>query len=200
MSAGRGLFVELADQMVTPPELGAAPAARLRMAQRDQPEFQVVDLESLLPPDHQARAVWDFVAARDLSALLAPDQSPRGRAETPTGRSEDPAGAVALCDARGGGERASAGAVVRGAHCLSVALRGVSMNHHTLADFRVAQVALLDRLLAQGVASLVSEGLVKLERLAQDGVRIRASAGSSSYRRRERWRACWARPKRGWHS
>ena len=63
---------------------------------------------------------------------------------------------------------------------------GVSMNHHTLADFRVAQVALLDRLLAQGVASLVSEGLVKLERLAQDGVRIRASAGSSSYRRRER--------------
>ena len=63
---------------------------------------------------------------------------------------------------------------------------GVSMNHHTLADFRVNQVALLDRLLAQGVASLVSEGLVTLARLAQDGVRIRASAGSTSYRRRAR--------------
>jgi hypothetical protein len=63
---------------------------------------------------------------------------------------------------------------------------GVSMNYHTLADFRVAQVALLDQLLAQGVASLVSEGLVTLERLAQDGVRIRASAGTNSYRRRPR--------------
>ena len=63
---------------------------------------------------------------------------------------------------------------------------GVSMNHHTLADFRVAQVLLLDRLLAQGVASLVSEGLVTLERLAQDGVRIRASAGASLFRRRDR--------------
>jgi len=63
---------------------------------------------------------------------------------------------------------------------------GVSMNHHTLSDFRVAHVALLDRLLAQGVAALVTEGLVRLERLAQDGVRVRAAAGAGSYRRRPR--------------
>ena len=47
-------------------------------------------------------------------------------------------------------------------------------------------MALLDRLLAQGVAALVAVGLVQLERLAQDGVRVRASAGAGSYRRRPR--------------
>jgi hypothetical protein len=63
---------------------------------------------------------------------------------------------------------------------------GVSMNYHTLSDFRVAHVSLLDRLLAEGVTALVSEGLVQLQRLAQDGVRVRASAGAASYRRRPR--------------
>ena len=186
MSADRGLFAEPADQIVAQPEVGAAPAARLRTAQRDQPEFQVVDLESLLPPDHQARAVWDFVAAQDLRALLAPIKAREGEPGRPPA---DPKILLALwlyatLEAVGSAREL---ARLCEAH---VAYRwlcgGVSMNHHTLADFRVGQVALLDRLLAQGVASLVSEGLVKLERLAQDGVRIRASAGSSSYRRRER--------------
>ena len=63
MSADRGLFTELADQVPPQQESDAAPAARLRTAQRDQPELQVVDLESLLPPGHQARAVWAFVSA-----------------------------------------------------------------------------------------------------------------------------------------
>ena len=60
---------------------------------------------------------------------------------------------------------------------------GVSMNYHGLSDFRVAHVALLDRLLAGGVAALVSEGLVALDVLAQDGMKVRASAGASSFRR-----------------
>lgn len=186
MSAGRGLFVELADQMVAQPELGAAPAARLRTAQRDQPEFQVVDLDSLLAADHQARAVWSFVLALDLSELLALIKAREGEPGRPPA---DPKILVALwlyatLDAVGSAREL---ARLCEAH---VAYRwlcgGVSMNHHTLADFRIAQVALLDRLLAQGVASLVSEGLVRLERLAQDGVRIRASAGASSFRRRDR--------------
>ena len=63
---------------------------------------------------------------------------------------------------------------------------GVSVNYHGLSDFRVAHVALLDRLLAGGVAALVAEGLVALDVLAQDGMKVRASAGASSFRRRAR--------------
>ena len=64
-------------------------------------------------------------------------------------------------------------------------LGGVSVNYHTLADSRVQREAELDGILTRSVAALMSEGLVELERTAQDGVRIRASAGASSFRRKE---------------
>jgi hypothetical protein len=57
------------------------------------------------------------------------------------------------------------------------------MNYHTLSDFRTQHVDLLDRLLAESVASLMTEGLVTLDRVAQDGMRVRASAGAASFRR-----------------
>jgi IS5 family transposase len=59
----------------------------------------------------------------------------------------------------------------------------VSMNYHTLSDFRTAHVDLLDRLLTESVASLMAEGLVTLDRVAQDGMKVRASAGAASFRR-----------------
>ena len=60
---------------------------------------------------------------------------------------------------------------------------GVSVNYHTLADFRVGCADLLDRLLAEHLAALAEAGLVDLDTLAQDGVRVRASAGAASFRR-----------------
>jgi hypothetical protein len=60
---------------------------------------------------------------------------------------------------------------------------GVSVNYHTLADFRVACADLLDRLLSEHLAALAKAGLVDLDTLAQDGVRIRANAGTGSFRR-----------------
>jgi hypothetical protein len=60
----------------------------------------------------------------------------------------------------------------------------VSTNYHTLADFRTDHGELLDDLLTRSVAALVTEGLVDLNRVAQDGMRVRASAGAASFRRR----------------
>ena len=60
---------------------------------------------------------------------------------------------------------------------------GVSVNYHTLADFRVGCADLLDRLLSEHLAALAEAGLVDLDTLAQDGVRVRASAGAGSFRR-----------------
>jgi hypothetical protein len=61
---------------------------------------------------------------------------------------------------------------------------GVSLNYHTLADFRVQHEAILDGLLTHSVAALLKSGVVEVKRVAQDGLRVRASAGSSSFRRR----------------
>lgn len=67
---------------------------------------------------------------------------------------------------------------------------GVTTNHHLLSDFRVAHVEVLDGLLTTSVATLVAEGLVELKRIAQDGVRVRASAGEASFRRKPTLEQC----------
>jgi hypothetical protein len=66
------------------------------------------------------------------------------------------------------------------------------VNYHLLADFRVAHRTTLDEVLTQTITLLLSEELVTLSRVAQDGVRVRASAGASSFRREERLLACQA--------
>jgi len=63
---------------------------------------------------------------------------------------------------------------------------GVSVNYHTLADFRVGNVEALDHLLTQSVAALLADGVVTLQRVSQDGTHVRASAGSQSFRRQEK--------------
>jgi transposase len=186
MSEPECLFGELPDQAAPQAPKVQPPPPRLREAQRDQIALRVVDLDGLLPTDHPARAVWAFVEQLDLSPLLDAIKAREGEPGHPP---PDPRILMALwlyatIDAVG-----SARALAR--LCEShVAYQwicgGVSMNYHTLSDFRVAHVELLDRILAQGVTALVAEGLVQLQRLAQDGVRVRAAAGAGSYRRRRR--------------
>jgi hypothetical protein len=60
---------------------------------------------------------------------------------------------------------------------------GVSVNYHTLADFRVDHPEFLDGLLTHSVAVLREQGLVDLNRVAHDGMRVRASAGAASFHR-----------------
>jgi transposase len=67
---------------------------------------------------------------------------------------------------------------------------GVPINYHMLADFRTANQQALDDLLTEMLASLMVEGLVTLRRVAQDGMRTRASAGASSFRRKDRLEQC----------
>jgi len=67
---------------------------------------------------------------------------------------------------------------------------GVPVNYHSLADFRSQEGDALDDLLTDHVASLVAAGAVKLKTNEQDGMRVRASAGASSFRREERLEAC----------
>ena len=168
----------------------AAPAregrgqVRLRRARRDQVELVALDLESLLPADHPARAVWAYVERLDLSDLLAEVKARAGVAGRPAA---DPKIFVALwlyATTQAVGSARLLARLCEAHAAYRWICGGVSVNHHTLSDFRCGQEALLDRLLIQGVAALASEGLVQLETLAQDGVRIRASAGTGSYRRR----------------
>ena len=61
---------------------------------------------------------------------------------------------------------------------------GVGVNYHTISDFRTQHVEFLERILVDSVAAMIDSGLVTLDVIAQDGMRVRANAGKSSFRRR----------------
>jgi transposase len=63
---------------------------------------------------------------------------------------------------------------------------GVTVNHRLLSDFRIDHADALDELFTQVIVTLVDKKLVRVSRISQDGVRVRVSAGSSSFRREER--------------
>jgi transposase len=160
------------------------PKARIVEARRDQVELQVVDLESLLPPEHQARMVWAFVQGLDLGPLYAGIKAVEGHAGRPAG---DPKVFMArwLYATLDGVGSARALARLCGEHHAYRWIRGgVEVNDHTRSDFRVAHVKFLDELPTRSVAALMLNGTVTLNPVAQDGVRVRASAGSGSFRRR----------------
>ena len=172
-----------------PPRIGPK---RLRHAVRNQIEFQQCSLDELLPEEHEARIVWDYVCGLDLSELRARIQAVEGG---PGQAPADPRILLALwlyATLRGVGSARELNRLCQQHAAYRWICGGVSMNYHTLADFRTQHVELLDRLLTQGVAGLLHEGLVELERVAQDGIRVRASAGAASFRRRETLEKCLA--------
>jgi transposase len=59
----------------------------------------------------------------------------------------------------------------------------VGVNHHLLSDFRTEHGEFLEQLLTTSVAALIHSKVITLETVAQDGVRVRAHAGGSSFRR-----------------
>lgn len=165
---------------------------RLQRPNRAQVELRPVDLEGLLPPDHRARVIWEFVEGLDLGPLYAEIKAVEGQAGRPP---IDPAILMALwlyATVEGIGSARAVARLCEEHDAYRWLCGGVSVNYHTLADFRVEQVEVLDRLLTTSVATLIAERLVTLTRVAQDGVRVRASAGAASFRRGRRLKACLA--------
>jgi transposase len=163
---------------------------RLRLPQRHQVEMRTASLDQLLPPDHPARIVWAFVERLDLSALL---QEIRAVAGHPGQPANDPRILLALwlfATINGVGSAREVARLCTEHMAYQWLCGGVSMNYHDLADFRSQHVAILDDLLTQCVAAMLHEELIELHRVAQDGMKVRASAGAASFRRQPTLERC----------
>lgn len=177
------------DSSGEPPQ-EAKGAPRLVVPNRAQMELRSVDLESLLPADHAARAVWEFVESLDVSPLYAAVQSVEGSAGRPA---IDPRIYLALwmyATIEGVGSARALERLTRQHDAYRWILGGVSVNHHSLSDFRVQQGEYLDGVLTHSVAVLMEQNLVNLKRVSQDGIRVRASAGAASFRRQASLERC----------
>ena len=184
MSVEEELFKNLPEQNAPQPAGRGAP--RLRQPERSQVGIELAALDDLVPDDHPVRAVWQFVETLDLSALREAVKSREGSAGHPAAAPELMMALWLWATVDGVGSARQLDKLCQESIAYRWLCGGVSMNYHSLSDFRVAHGALLDRLLAEGVAALVAEGLVTLDLLAQDGIRVRAAAGAKSFRRRTR--------------
>jgi transposase len=157
---------------------------RVRSANRQQVVFRAAALDELIPQDHPARTVWEYVEGLDLTPLYQMIKAVEGNPGRPP---IDPKILMALwlyATIDGVGSARQLDELCRHHAAYQWILGDVTINYHTLSDFRSAHGELLDQLLTQSVAVLVAEGLVDLNRVAQDGMRVRAGAGAASFRRR----------------
>jgi transposase len=181
--AGDELFGELPEQKK--PQADAAPlgAPRLREPARDQIELRSVDIDSLIGAEHPARVIWGYVETLDLSELEDRIKAREHRPGHPPAAPRLLLGLWLYATSKGIGSARALAGLCKSDDVYRWICGGVSMNHHSLGDFRVGCGDLLDRLLSEHLAALANARLVDLERLVQDGVKIRANAGAGSFRR-----------------
>ena len=159
---------------------------RYEVIDREQLCWRGVDVERLIGEEHPARAVWEFVGQLDMSGYREEVRAVEGKAGRP---GWDPRllislwvyaysegvgsarGIEELCEWEPGYQWLTGARVVNG---------------HTLSDFRVKHEAALEGLFVQVLGLLSADGLITLERVMQDGTKIRANAAQDSFRRKER--------------
>ena len=164
--------------------------ARVLKPNRRQVRLEPRDLDSILAEDHPARVIWDLVERLDLSDFYS---SIKAVLDGPGRPAADPQVLLGLWVLAASEDVGSARELARLCHEHDAYrwLRGeVPVNYHMLADFRSAKEEELDALLTQLVAVLMAADVVPLECVAQDGMRVRASAGAASFRRQETLAAC----------
>lgn len=159
--------------------------SRIKTAERHQVEMHCLSLDQMIRDDHLVRTVVEYVDSLDLSELYDQIKSTQGN----SGRAAiDPRILFSLwlfatLEGENSGRRV-ARLTERDLAYMWIC-GGVSVNYHTLCDFRTENGELLDRILTDSVAILHYHGLVELTTLAQDGMRVRAHAGSGSFRKQE---------------
>jgi len=187
----RAWFDALPDQAAPARPGGGRP--RLRRPERRQVAWRAVSLDQLVAADHRVRLVWRFVEGLDLAPLYAGIKALEGRPGHPPA---DPQLLVALwlyATLEGIGSARALARLCAEHLAYQWLCGGVGINHKTLSDFRVGHGAVLERLLVASFAALLRTGVASLERVAQDGVRVRAAAGAASFRRHTSLQACQER-------
>jgi transposase len=164
------------------------PRKRLKPIDRSQCFWRPIDVEKLIEEDHSARGIWTMVNLLDVTGLEEKIKAVDGRA----GQSSlDPRLLTSLWIYAYSEGISSARELSRmceyepGCQWLT----GMqAVNHHTLSDFRVKYSEELNEIFVQVLGLLSAEGFIEMKRITQDGTKIKANAGATSFRREERIR------------
>jgi transposase len=162
-------------------EQGTEP--RISEVERSQVILQKLDLEELIPADHRARLIWEVVGQLDLSAYRNKIRAVEGRA----GRTAiTPQLLVSLWIYAYSVGEGSAREIARLCEHdpAFVWLTGRQrISAKTLSNFRSSDSEALKGLFSQVLGRLKAKKLIALQRVAQDGTKIRAYASRRSFQR-----------------
>jgi len=161
------------------------PRGKLRLRRVNRAEVTSIParLEELIAADHPARLIWEEVEQLDLRgfyAHLKVEEGGPGQAAT------DPQILVALWlygTSKGVDKARELNRLCVESLPYIWLCGGVRVNYHTLSDFRVDYGEALNELMNQILVKLDGAGMINWKNQAQDGMRVRASAGAASFRR-----------------
>ena len=159
---------------------------RFLQPNRIQTEMRMTDLDSLIGPEDRARQIWAYVEHLDLSEFRAEVKSIEGR---PGRDAIDPSILLSvwlMAHTEAIGSARKIAELCDKHHSYLWLCGGVSVGYRTLSNFRMRHEEKLEGLLTNGLAILEHAELINYTRVAQDGMRIRAGAGSNTFRTKPR--------------
>jgi transposase len=170
-------------------ETEAAAIPRFEPINRKQFVLRSIDVEALIEADHAARNIWEVLGELELSRFAAKVKAVQGGA----GRNAwDPRLLIGMWLYAYSRGISSAREIERQCNYEPGLqwLTGLQVvNHHTLSDFRVEQGEELQQLFVQVLAMLHLKKLIVLERVTQDGTKIRANVNKKTFSREGKIRA-----------
>jgi transposase len=159
---------------------------RYEVIDREQLCWRPIDIERLIGAEHPARAVWEFIGRLDLSPYQEDARAVEGKAGRP---GWEPRLLVSLWVygySQGIGSARAIEELCQWEPAYQWLTGSRVINAHTLSDFRVKHDTALNGLFVQTLGLLSVDGLITLERVMQDGTKIRAKAAADSFRRQQR--------------
>jgi transposase len=155
----------------------------IQQPSRNQIEFKITSLDELISEDHRARDVWEFTSKLDFSAFFDEIKIPEGCGGPQT---KDPRVLMSLwlyATLEGIYSARHIDRLCREHYAYIWICGGVSMNYHTLSDFRTSGGDKFRILLQESIALIWQSGIWQPETVAQDGTRVKANAGSGLFKK-----------------
>ncbi|HEX6824984.1 MAG TPA: transposase, partial [Nitrospiraceae bacterium] len=159
---------------------------RYEVIDREQLCWRPIDIERLIGAEHPARAVWEFIGRLDLSPYQEDARAVEGQAGRPGWEPRLLISLWVYAYSKGVGSGRGIEELCEWEPAYQWLTGSRVVNAHTLSDFRVKHDKALQGLFVQVLGLLSADGLITLERVMQDGTKIRAKAAADSFRRQQR--------------
>lgn len=159
------------------------PKPRVAEPERKQGVFRYEIPEDALAPTHPARVLWNVTGTLDLSRFLDGAKAVEGKAGRKTLSPRMKLALWLYAISQGIGSAREIARRVQSDDAYRWIVGDLTVGHDTLSSFRVGHGEALDRLMTDILASLMHKGVLSLELVAQDGMRVRADATAPSFRR-----------------